>query len=242
MADKKNEILEEQRRAREEFLELKKMQHGEIEAPPKPSEVALVPKTPKEKWDNFWFQYKWYVVAITATVVVLSVLIAQCVSRPKYDFEAVYFTYTPVLDEQTEKVSDYLKKYGEDVNGDGEVKIQVINCSFSDKGNVQYKNTMLTKLQSLIAGDEKALIYITDSESYKYLEGISDSTSIFEGEPLAFGEDFYKSTETENFGALPEGLQVSCRRVSDTVLESKKNIKPLYNAAKNLIEKLSDLN
>ena len=107
---------------------------------------------------------------------------------------------------------------------------------------MQYKNTMLTKLQSLIAGDEKALIYITDSESYKYLEGISDSTSIFEGEPLAFGEDFYKSTETENFGALPEGLQVSCRRVSDTVLESKKNIKPLYNAAKNLIEKLSDLN
>ena len=39
MVDNKNEILEEQRRAREEFLELKKMQSGEMKAPPKPSEV-----------------------------------------------------------------------------------------------------------------------------------------------------------------------------------------------------------
>ena len=59
MADnKKNDIIEEQRRARAEFLRLKKMQSGEIDAGPKPSEVAIVPKTPKEKWDNFWFQYK----------------------------------------------------------------------------------------------------------------------------------------------------------------------------------------
>ncbi len=242
MADKKNEILEEQRRAREEFLELKKMQHGEMEAPPKPSEVAIVPKTPKEKWDNFWFQYKWYVVVVTAVTVVLAVLIAQCVSRPKYDFEAVYFTYTPVLDEQTEKIAEYLGKYAEDVNKDGEVKVQVINCSFSDKGNVQYKNTMLTKLQTLIAGDEKALIYITDKDSYKYLEGISDNTSIFDGKPLALGEGFYKATATENFGNLPDGLQISCRCVSDTVIENKKDINSIYKAATSLIEKLSDLN
>lgn len=242
MADKKNDILEEQRRAREEFLELKKMQHGEMEAPPKPSEVAIVPKTPKEKWDNFWFQYKWYVIAVTAMVVVLSVLVAQCVSRPKYDFEAVYFTYTPVLDEQTEKIADYLEKYAEDVNGDGEIKVQVINCSLSENGNVQYKNTMLTKLQTLIAGDEKALIYITDKDSYKYLESISDSVSIFESEPLALGEEFYNSTATESLGNLPDGLQISCRRVSDTVLENKKDIDSLYKASKGLIEKLSDLN
>ena len=53
MSDKnKNEIIEEQRRAREEFLRLKRMQSGEIKADPKPSEVALLPKTPKEKIAN----------------------------------------------------------------------------------------------------------------------------------------------------------------------------------------------
>ena len=61
------------------------MQSGEMAAPPKPSEIAIVPKTPKEKLDNFWFQYKWYVVAVTAITVVLAVLITQCATRTKYD-------------------------------------------------------------------------------------------------------------------------------------------------------------
>ena len=145
-----NEILEEQRRARQEFLELKKMQSGEMKAPPKPSEVAIVPKTPKEKWDNFWFQYKWYVVAITAVTVVLAVLITQCATRTKYDMEVVYFTYTAALDEQTNAVAKYIAGYAEDVNGDGEINIQVVNCSFNGKsGDTQYRYTMMTKLQAM---------------------------------------------------------------------------------------------
>ena len=243
MADNKNEILEEQRRAREEFLELKKMQSGEMKAPPKPSEVAIVPKTPKEKWDNFWFQYKWHVTAIVAVTVILAVLITQCATRTKYDLEVVYFTYTSALDEQTDKIAEYIEKYASDINGDGAVNVQVINCSFTDNsGNVQYKNTMLTKLQSLIAGDQNALLYITDEKSYKYLSGISDGEGIFEGEPLKFGEDFYSFTKTDNFGNLPEGLGISCRRVSDTVLENKKNVDKVYEESLSIIEKISNLN
>lgn len=243
MADNKNEILEEQRRAREEFLELKKMQSGEMKAPPKPSEVAIVPKTPKEKWDNFWFQYKWHVTAIVAVTVILAVLITQCATRTKYDLEVVYFTYTSALDEQTDKIAEYIEKYASDINGDGAVNVQVINCSFTDNsGNVQYKNTMLTKLQSLIAGDQNALLYITDEKSYKYLSGISDGEGIFEGEPLKFGEDFYSFTKIDNFGNLPEGLGISCRRVSDTVLENKKNVDKVYEEASGIIQKISNLN
>lgn len=240
MSEKKtNEILEEQRKARQEFLELKKMQHGEMKAPPKPSEVAIVPKTPKEKWDNFWFQYKWHVIAIVAVTVILSVLITQCATRTKYDLEVVYFTYTAVLDEQTEKIADYMQKYAEDINGDGEVNVQVVNVSFSDKsGDSQYRYTMMTKLQALIAGDENAILYITDGESYKYLEELSSGGGLFEGEPYKLGDDFYSKTEIEGLGKLPEGLQISCRRVSDTVLEGKKGAAEAYDNATALIERL----
>lgn len=232
----KNEILEEQRKARQEFLELKKMQHGEMKAPPKPSEIAIVPKTPKEKWNNFWFQYKWHVIAITAITVVLAVLITQCATRTKYDLEVVYFTYTAVLDEQTQAVADYIKQYASDTNGDGEINVQIINCSYSNSsGDTQYRYTMMTKLQALIAGDQNALLYITDSESYKYLDGLSED-SIFEDEPYKFGEDFYTATESENLGNLPEGLQISCRRVSDTVLEDKKDVDASYKAAKAVLD------
>ena len=44
-----SDTIAQQRKAREEFLELKKMQHGEIQAPPKPSEMAVEPKTFSEK-------------------------------------------------------------------------------------------------------------------------------------------------------------------------------------------------
>ena len=232
-----NEILEEQRRARQEFLELKKMQSGEMEAPPKPSEVAIVPKTPKEKWDNFWFQYKWYVVAITAVTVVLAVLITQCATRTKYDMEVVYFTYTAALDEQTNAVAKYIAGYAEDVNGDGEINIQVVNCSFNGKsGDTQYRYTMMTKLQAMIAGDQNTMLFITDEDSYKYLADLSNGDGLFDGEPFMLGEEFYKATETDSYGKLPEGLRIACRRVSDTVLESKKGSADAYTNAEKTLE------
>lgn len=239
MSERKNDIFEEQKKARQEFLELKKMQSGEMEAPPKPSELAVLPKTPKEKLNNFWFQYKWHTIAVVALVVVLSVLISQCATRTKYDIEVVFFTYTPVMDIQIDEVADYIAKHARDVNGDGEINIQVVNCSFNNSGtDNQYRYTMLTKLQALIAGDQNALLYITDDKSYKYLEGISEDSSIFEDEPYKFGEDFYNETKLEKYGDLPKGLQISCRRVSDTVLEGKKGVKQSYEEAINILNSI----
>lgn len=241
MADnKKNEILEEQRRARQEFLELKKMQSGEAAPPPKPSEIAIVPKTPKEKWNNFWFQYKWHVFGIAATLVVLAVLTVQCATRTKYDIEVVYFTYSAVLDSQTEAVADYISRCATDVNGDGEINVQVINCSYNNNsGDTQYKYTMMTKLQSLIAADNEALLYITDKESYKYLSELA-SDGLFDTEPISFGDEFYKATELEGLGRLPEDLGISCRKVDGTVFEDQKGVAEAYNAAQDVLEKIKN--
>ena len=234
-----NEILEEQRKARQEFLELKKMQQGEMEAPPKPSEVAILPKTPREKWENFWFQYKWHIIAITAITVVLAVMITQCATRKRYDMEVVLFSYHLVLDQQSDLVGEYLSEYAQDINGDGEVNVQVINCSFDEKsGNVQYKGTMLTKLQAMIAGDENALLFITDEESASYLNSISED-GLLEGEPFILDEGFYEATKSEEFGELPKGLRISCRRVSNTVLEKQKGTVAQYKAAQKLLKALA---
>ena len=240
MSEKKtNEILEEQRKARQEILELKKMQHGEIEAPPKPSEVAIIPKTKKEKWDNFWFHYKSRVIAIVASVVIMAVLIAQCATRTKYDIQVVYFAYTVGLDAQTSKIAEYLEQYAEDTNGDGETNVQVINVSFSkNSGDSQYQYTMITKLQSIIAGGENAMLFITDSESYKYIDEIIEDGGLLEDEPCEFGEDFYNATKTEEFGRLPAGLQISCRKIEDTTMEKKKGAKEAYENSKKLLNEL----
>lgn len=222
MSDK-NQILEEQRRAREEFLKLKKMQSGEIDAGPKPSEVAIVPKTAKEKRANFWFHYKWHTIAVIFTAVLLTILITQCSSRVKYDYKIVYFTYTPVLDAQTENIAEFIKTYADDVNGDGEVNVQLINCSISNKSSaVQYNNAIYSKLTSMIVADKDILLFITDKESINYFNDLgSESGGVFEDEPYDFTQKFYDEFYKKYSESLPEGLQISCRKVKGTALEGE---------------------
>ena len=237
---KKNEILEEQRRARQEFLELKKMQHGEMEAPPKPSEVAVVPKTRKEKWDNFLFHYKWHMIVAAVLVAILAVTVTQCATKKKYDLEVVLFSRHLIMDEQSEKIAEYLSKYAEDINGDGEINVNVINCSFEQNGgSVQHRNTMMTKLQALITGDESAILFITDEDAAKYMEE-TIAEDFFEGERIQFGQKFYDAIKMEEIEKQPEGLQIACRRVEDTVIEKKKGVKKQYEAARELLAVLKE--
>ncbi len=235
---KRNEILEEQKRAREEFIKLKKMQSGEIEAGPKPSEVAILPKTFKEKKENFWYQYKIHIIAIVFLVSIITICVAQCSSRPHYDMKMVYFTYTPVLDEQLNLVEDYFEEYATDMNGDGEVLVNVINCSFSNSNsNTQYKNSILMKMQSMIVAEYDTMLYITDEESIKYFDGLSSDVDMFEDKAQPLGEDFYQKTVL-NEKELPEGLGISCRRINDTLIEKQKDAKVYHDESMKILEKV----
>lgn len=236
-----NEILEEQRRARQEFLELKRMQQGEIKPPPKPSEVAIVPKTPAEKLKNVWFHDKWYIIGAAVLVVIIAVLVSQCATRTEYDLEIVAYAYTPLNDGQLEKAAEYLAQYCEDITGDGEVNIQIINCSFyKNGGDTQYQYTMSTKLQAIIAADANALLFITDEESYKYLSNLSEGGSIFEGEPLKLPQGFYDAAQKGETSKLPEGLQISCRSITGKTIEKNKKVKEYYEQSQNILKGLKE--
>lgn len=242
MGDKKtNEILEEQRRARQEFLKLKQMQKGEIAPMPKPSEVAYVPKTAQEKLSNFWFHYKVHIFSIIITIVILIVLVAQCATRVENDLEILYFTYTPVLDEQTTAMADYFEQFVTDLNGDGEVNIGLINCSVSaDPKDIQYRNSMLTKVQTVLTGNERALLVITDTEAIKYFDNINIEDGVFEAEPYPLNDEFYSAVRLENVQEIPHNLGISLRRVEGTIIGKNKNIEKYYKASKELLEKLKN--
>lgn len=234
----RNEILEEQRKAREEYLKLKKMQSGEIKAEPKPSEVAVLPKTPKEKAENFWFHYKWHTIAVIASIFFLAVMITQCANKTKYDCKIMYFTYTPVLDDQTEMIADYFEQFTTDINEDGEVNVQVINCSVSnDRSSVQQKNTMLTKLQAVIAAEPEVILYITDKDSIEFFDVMGkNSDGIFDGEPYAFSEKIYNDFYEKYSVEMPKNLQISLRKLRGTTLENDKTAKRSYEDAKKILE------
>lgn len=238
MAKKKtNSIIEEQRRAREEYLKLKKMQQGELETGPKPSEVAIVPKTPMEKLKNIWFHDKWFIIGGLLMAIVISVLVAQCATREKYDLEVVVFSYSVVGDVNMQKMAEYFEQYCEDIDGNGEVNVQVINCSYNKNSNDrQYQMTMSQKLTSIIAADANALLFVTDSESYDYLNNLSDENKFFDSEPVVLGEKFYDYCLVEDaFSYMPEGLQISCRDIEGKTISNDEEISKVYKQSQNIL-------
>ncbi len=232
-----SETIKQQRKARKDFLELKKMQSGEINAGPKPSEVAIVPKTLKEKLVHIWFYHGVTIISLLLTIVVLSVLITQCATRHKYDLKVVIYTSNYVDVENNKYISKYLSKYIDDINGDGNSDIQVLNCSYSanDK-DAQYEYNMTTKIQAIIAGEADALLFITDDITHEKLTNISEE--IFDDKPIKLNDDFYKNCDKATYTKLPEGLTISCRAIEDTTLEYNKKVEKYYKESRKIINAL----
>ncbi len=240
---KKNEIIEEQRRARQEFLNLKKMQSGELEPEPKPSEISLKPRTAKEKGENFWFHYKWHTLGAIALIIVLAIAIVQLAGRTSYDMKVVLFAHTVVGDSHTELISDYFEGYCTDLNGDGEVNVQVINCTVDDEGyELQFKNTIYTRILGIINAEKTAMLYVVDDEAIEYFDENIEGESFFDTTPYALPENFYEATcydEGEDEDSyLPENLKIACRRLKGTLLESNKQSAIVYDESLNIIEQI----
>ena len=239
MAKKKvSETLSEQRKARQDFLELKKMQSGEAAVETAPQ--TKTPLTFKEKLQNFWFYYKVHTISIICAVLILVVGVSQCSSKTKWDMRVVYFSYSPVLDEQIKPIGTYLKKISKDLNGDGEVNIQMINCSMvPGDNNLKYNQSVLTKVQSLIATEEKAMLFIFDSDSRDYFE--AEALGDFFEEELTLGKGFYNRTKNIGYDPLPENLQIAVRRVKDTTLEKIKDSDKIHKEALRILEELEKI-
>lgn len=239
---KESDTLRQQRFAREEFLKLKKMQQGELKAEPKPSEIYNTPLTFSEKVKNIWYHDKFIIIILALLTIAIALLVAQCATKTKYDATVVVFTYSITGDKNCQKMGEYLKPYGKDINGDGEVNINVVNCSLNGGDtNSDYNYTARSKAQSLLATDASALLFITDDESYEYLSGISENGALFEGEPIEFKSDFYEyCTDESGFYDTPDNLQISCRAIEGTAIADDKKIDEYYNLAQTILNGLKE--
>lgn len=229
--DKKNETLEQQRKARKEFLELKKMQSGEISTGPKPSEVEVLPKTFTEKIANFWYHYKFAAIFIVLSAAVLAVLITQCATRTKYDLTAVIYSNEFVDENYNTAIGNYLAKYINDINGDGKVNIQVVNCTYeASKTASQYEMTVSQKFQTMLVAEDSAMIFITNDGIKEKLAKIN--SDIFNLEEIRLGNSFYNAVSNEKLYKLPNDLSLNIKAVTDKKLKDEKIKKCVDEAQK----------
>lgn len=235
---KESDTLRQRRFAQQEFLRLKKMQSGEIEAGPKPSELTT-PLTFSEKLKNLWYHDKLALSVISIIIVAITLLCVQCATKTVYDATVIVFTHTITGEPNCDKMGEYLSPYCPDLNGDGEININVVNCSINPDDKSDYSYTNRSKAQSLLATDASALLFITDDDSYDYLMSLSENISLFEGEPIEFDEDFYEFCVDESgFYDTPDNLQISCRTINGAAIEKDKNVDKYYAQAQAILEGL----
>ena len=130
---------------------------------------ALRPKTFKEKVQNYWYHYKWHTIIIGFIVVVFGFTFIQFITKtqPDYKIMTAFDKYMPYSVTQT--MGEYLENFGEDVNGDGEVVVEIYDISTSPDKQIQTSNS--AKLMAELQNGE-IMLFIVDEYYFDKLNDI----------------------------------------------------------------------
>ncbi len=236
---KKSETLRQREKAQKDLLELKKMQRGEIDPETlRDDDKKIVPKTFEEKRANFLFYHKYKLIFAIAAIIVLAIIIHSIVTTPNYDATVTIYCYEYVDEQTVEDTSVWMEKLFEDINENGSVDILVTECSFAaDTDLAETVRTKQLKIQSILT-EEDALLFILDDESLKYLNGITDSFTVFSEENIvALNDSYYDELSGDRIGMLEEKKRYLCLRTVDgSAIEGK--AEKHYEAAKAVLEKV----
>lgn len=118
-----------------------------------------------KKFTSAWFEYVWeyYKMHIIVTLLVIVAVVYTWIaisSATKYDFYLCIAGDKYITDENKEKLKEAFKGQITDINGDGEVNIEIFDYSTSSEvKDIEFENAMKTKLElELQAGD--SFLYI----------------------------------------------------------------------------------
>lgn len=227
MKEKKNEILEEQRRARKSFLELKKAQseNGTGET----SEAAL-PEEKKFTFSDFIYYYKYHIIIILFLAVLISVATAQCVHREKYDLKIAIHTTRAFSDEQVAGIEDYFSLFAEDTDTDGKVNVLAVNCAYEvGVSTAEYQQTQQQKIQSMIVTDTSVMLFILNKDTVGYLDSVTESGLIEKSLPLP--DSFYEKTGIDK----DKELYICLRKIKNTFMEENGDAKAEHEKAEKIL-------
>ncbi len=154
-----------------------------------PSELTPPPPVQKphgfrEKWENYWYHYKWQTwIAVFAVAVLVWILVAQFLKETP-DYILVAVTEQPLLPQETEALEGLLASCGKDIDANGAVEVQIenLNPAFHDQ---MAPNIARSDTQKLIAelstGDR--MLFVFDNISY---DGFIETVRSAAGEDYRF--------------------------------------------------------
>ncbi len=182
------------------------------------------PQTFWRKLENFWFYHKWHLLAGLLIICIAVVAVRSCIKKESIDMYVLYMVNGAYSTQANEELAMKLEQYVDDIDGDGEKRVQIIALSFSDtlSRTDQTQEATLAQLVGQISSGP-ALFYIFDDENYKALKeaqvqvfgelkGVDTTSPYFEADRYNATEaGFFKDVKgwSENYKTLYFGMRVS---------------------------------
>lgn len=200
----------------------------ELKPDPKPEP----PKTFREKWENYWYHYKWVTIGCIAGAVILAVLIGQMLTVDRADYTMLLVTDKAYTTPQLEAMEQWMAQYGEDVDGDGKVEVEIVNCYLgATDSQTYYANSQVMQVH-LMAGDVMLYAYEPDQyEQFIHTDAVKDAhffTPLGEETPGLSEDGTYwnwsgdsRVTGDAVLSTLPEELYFGVRQASGTAKDSR---------------------
>ena len=192
----------------------------------------------RKKIDNFWYYYKIHVLVVVFILFVAGVFIKDIVTKVDYDYSVAFVTEEMMTDEEISSIQSVLEKEAEDLNGDGEIHVEMQNYTIpqGDSADPQLVAAGQTKLTVDIQEGTSMIFFLSPGcyESYKY-SGVLPAD---ESEYIKFSD----CTGYEEAGSPKElgDLMGALRLVEDTKLKKDQNKMDYYEANKELFEKFTE--
>lgn len=233
----KQREIQRRKQLEQDRIELAKLRNGVIEQSETIKEEEKVERvlTPKEKIANFFYHYKVPVIVCTLMGIALGYIIYDTVTRVKPDLTIVS-TCNNGLEFRTEELCEYIEQFCPDLNGDGEVKVQIISCP--DTNDYQTQNSNNTKIMAQLQMDE-TVIFLTSDGNYN-LKGELDEDGHYTEDVYVFADIFANLTNfyPDNDSIDEKGYHLDGEKVSEAmgwkdmpdniIWSMRAPVKPLY--------------
>lgn len=208
----------------------------------KPHGKPEPPKTPRGKFDNYWYHYKWHTIVVIAISIVLTVMIWQLVTRDNPDYRLVIATNSYVPQQAADTLEAAFEEYGRDIDGDGKVEMSVEVIMLG--GDMQYGMANQTKLIAhlstadvmLFAFDKKTLednIKAREKDGFKFFAPIDVEVDGLEDEGRYWNWKDSPLQDDKVMEGMPKDLYFGVRSISGT--SDKKSSKKLYDQSMELL-------
>lgn len=229
--------------------------------------AEAAPKTPKSKWQNFWYYHKWHMLAAFLVAALVIGFTHDLLSKKEPDYQIALLTQTEYPQAFSAALEKQLAQYGEDLNGDGQVLVRVnpyliVMEDGKEVSNPTLQMTSVAKfLSDLELGD--SMIYLTDEASFQQHQATRQLFSNLDGTTPSAGNTDYDAmrvpwqscrvlstliTEEQLTDLNDENRQLtlqqaqqlsaSMRRIEGTELQKDEKKVEYYTACKKLFDKL----